>query len=180
LRRYTIFLEPPGRRRSVAQAIPLTPKPPAAKLKLPTKPQVPPPPVAKEPQPAAPPQTPTPVSREELFGLPAARESAREREMKGREWRGFVQNTTAYDFREPKHWSRAVVRTQLGTQGGSGELKWKASARLDVDPVYFNSGFYPEPVKKDQRADFFLRETYIDAPLGGLQLRLGKQQIVWG
>src|SRR5205823_1978842 len=26
----------------------------------------------------------------------------------------------------------------------------------------------------------FLRETYIDAPLAGLQLRLGKQQIVWG
>jgi hypothetical protein len=89
-------------------------------------------------------------------------------------------NTTAYDFRDPKHWSRAVVRTQVGTQGGSGDVKWKANVRLDVDPVYFNSGFYPEDVKKDQRADFFLRETYIDAPLGGFQLRLGKQNIVWG
>jgi len=152
IRRYTLLLDPPGYRAGGAPRAP-----------------------AKAP----PPEKPAPLSREELFGV-APREAARPPESKPLEWRGFVQNTTAYDYHDPKHWSRAVVRTQLGTQGGSGEVKWKASARLDVDPVYFNSGFYPEPVRRDQRANFLLRENYVDAPLGPLQLRLGKQQIVWG
>lgn len=132
---------------------------------------------ARETPPAG--ETGEPLSRDALFGLPRSSGAAAP-ENKGLEWRGFVQNTTAYDYQEPRHWSRAVLRTQLGTQGGSGDFKWKAAVRLDVDPVYFNSGFYPEPVRRDQRADFFLRETYVDTSLGDLQLRLGKQHIVWG
>jgi len=127
-----------------------------------------------------PPEKPAASSRDELFGVAPAEGAKPSAESKPLQWRGYVQNTTAYDYQDPKHWSRAVFRTQLGTQGGSGDFKWKASARLDVDPVYFNSGFYPEDVRKDQRADFFLRETYIDTSLAGLQLRLGKQHIVWG
>lgn len=191
MHRYTVLLQPPGTRSAASSAgsrpKPSKPKPPA------------PPPAALGVAPGA----SAPLSREELFGMPPredtrtaeakpaagsrdelfgvpAREEATRPQSQPLEWRGFVQNTTAYDFREPRHWSRAVVRTQLGTQGGSGDLKWKASARLDVDPVYFNSGFYPEPVRKDQRADFLLRETYVDTSLGALQLRLGKQHIVWG
>jgi hypothetical protein len=132
------------------------------------------------------PETPAPVekpaptlSREDLFGVPRG-EGAREPESKPLEWRGFVQNTLAYDYKDPRHWSRAVIRTQLGTQGGTSGLKWKATGRLDVDPVYSGGHFYPEEVRKDQRADFFLRETYLDTSAGGLEWRLGKQNIVWG
>ncbi|HZP88245.1 MAG TPA: hypothetical protein VFB54_15650 [Burkholderiales bacterium] len=178
-RRYTLLLEAPG----VAQPKPAAKPPPKPQASAATVPKpgpelAPATPAAAE----AVPEKPGGTSRDELFGLPPREgASATERQSKPLvEWRGFVQNTTAYDYHEPKHWSRAVVRTQLGTQGGSGDFKWKASARLDVDPVYFNSGFYPEPVRKDQRADFFLRETYVDTSLGGLQLRLGKQHIVWG
>jgi hypothetical protein len=121
---------------------------------------------------------PAAASREELFGLPAtpaAAEPARRVE-----WRGFVQNYSAYDYKDPSHWSRAVIRTQLGAQGGDADLKWRATARVDLDPVYAGSDFYPPAVRKDQRRDFFLRETYLDTKTGGLDLRIGKQNIVWG
>lgn len=196
-RRYTVFLDPAGLRpaQAAAAARPKpAPKPSPAPLSREELFGMPAGPSASAEKPAATSrdelfglparesasgEKPAATSRDELFGLPA-REQASAPSAKPVEWRGFVQNTTAYDYREPRHWSRAVVRTQLGAQGGGGNLKWKASARLDVDPVYFNSGFYPEAVRRDQRADFMLRETYLDTSLGSLQLRLGKQHIVWG
>jgi hypothetical protein len=123
-------------------------------------------------------QPPAAASREELFGVAPA-PGATEPE-KSVEWRGFIQNYTAYDYKEPSHWSRGVVRTQLGALGGGGNFKWRATVRLDVDPVYAGSDFYPSAVRKDQRRDFFLRETYFDTRLAGLDLRIGKQNIVWG
>jgi len=130
---------------------------------------------------AAAPET---TSRDELFGVspkPAAGEAAKAAETPSTvQWRGFIQNYSAYDYEDPSHWSRAVFRTQLGAQGASGALKWKATVRLDLDPVYAGSDFYAPEVRKDQRRDFFIRETYVDIPVGGLELRLGKQNIVWG
>jgi hypothetical protein len=119
------------------------------------------------------------LSKEELFGVPKANGSDKD-ETRRIEWRGFVQNETAYTYADPAHWSRGVVRTQLSTQGGEGRLKWKATVRVDVDPVYYGTEFYTQAVREDQRLDFFLRETYIDTSVGGLELRLGKQNIVWG
>jgi len=119
------------------------------------------------------------LSKEELFGVPKANGSDKG-ETRRIEWRGFVQNETAYTYADPGHWSRGVVRTQLRAQGGESGLKWKATVRLDVDPVYYGTEFYPQAVRKDQRLDFFLRETYIDTSVGNLELRLGKQNIIWG
>ena len=94
---------------------------------------------------------------------------------------GFVDTTLAYTYSSPDHWSRAVTRTQVGAAGSIGaNAKWKATLRLDVDPVYYVSNFYPEPVKKNQQLDFFVRETYLDLAAGPVDLRLGRQQIVWG
>jgi hypothetical protein len=119
------------------------------------------------------------LSKEELFGLPKP-EGPEKGEPKRIEWHGFVQNETAYTYADPEHWSRGVVRTQVGAQGGGSDLKWKATVRLDVDPVYYGTDFYPQAVRKDQRLDFFVRETYIDTSVGNVELRLGKQNIVWG
>jgi hypothetical protein len=119
------------------------------------------------------------MSKEELFGVPKANGSDKG-ETRRIEWRGFVQNETAYTYADPAHWSRGVVRTQLGAQGSESSLKWKATARVDVDPIYYGTEFYPQAVRKDQRLDFFLRETYVDTSVGDLELRLGKQNIVWG
>ena len=86
-----------------------------------------------------------------------------------------------YNYAEPAHWSRAVGRLQLSGQGEvAGKLKWKIGGRVDVDPIYFDSDFYLEPVKRNQRLNFFYRENYIDFAAGDWDFRLGAQHIVWG
>jgi hypothetical protein len=94
---------------------------------------------------------------------------------------GFLAGTAAYTYADPSHWSRAVGRFQLSAQGELAEnVKWKLGARADVDPVYYGSDFYNDRVKRDQRADFFHRENYLDISAGDWDFRLGAQQIVWG
>jgi hypothetical protein len=94
---------------------------------------------------------------------------------------GFVAETIAYTYGDPEHWSRAVTRLQLSAEGRFGrDVKWKIGGRADVDPVYLNSGFYLDAVKRDQRSDFFWRETYLDFSAGDWEFRLGAQNIVWG
>src|SRR5439155_10866948 len=81
----------------------------------------------------------------------------------------------------PAHWSRAVARLQVNAQGAfSDQVKWKLGARVDVDPVYYSSDFYLDPVKQNQRLNFFYRENYVDFSAGDWDFRLGAQQIVWG
>jgi len=95
--------------------------------------------------------------------------------------RGFIQNETAYTYADPTHWSRAVVRAQVGASGQlSDNLKWKATVRGDVDPVYIWSNFYNDAVKKDERSSFLIEETFVDTSVAGWDLRLGRQQIIWG
>jgi hypothetical protein len=43
-----------------------------------------------------------------------------------------------------------------------------------------SDSFYLPAVQKDQRADFFWRETYLDFSAGALDWRVGAQNIVWG
>jgi hypothetical protein len=94
---------------------------------------------------------------------------------------GFFAHTLAYTNAKPRHWSRAVSRLQLEATGTLGAgLKWKASGRLDVDPVYYGSNFYRQDVKRDQRLNAFWRETYLDWSAGGWDFRFGAQNIVWG
>ena len=94
---------------------------------------------------------------------------------------GFLDGMPAYTYASPSHWSRAVARVQLTAQGElADEVKWKLGARVDVDPVYYSSNFYLDPVKRNQRLDFFYRENYLDFSAGDWDFRLGAQQIVWG
>jgi hypothetical protein len=122
-----------------------------------------------------------PTSREALFGLePAGDKPGAPRPAAA--LRGFVQFAPAYTFSSPGHWSRAVVRTQGEVSGRlSDAVKYKASLRLDLDPVYMASDFYPSDVREDQRAELLVRETYLDFALpANWELRLGRQHIVWG
>lgn len=117
-------------------------------------------------------------SRESLFGEDA---EARDEPASGVRWGGFYQGTAAYTYADPSHWSRAVNRLQVYVQGSFAEgVTWRASARVDVDPVYIWSDFYPADVRENQRLDFFIRETYLDFAAAGLDWRIGRQQIVWG
>ena len=95
--------------------------------------------------------------------------------------RGFYQFEGAYTYASPGHWSRARNRLEVGSQGSFSEaLKWKATVRANYDALYDLSDFYPAAVKKDQRFDFDVRETYVDFAAGNVELRVGRQQIVWG
>jgi hypothetical protein len=118
-----------------------------------------------------------PAARDELFGVGKPTDEA----PKGARIGGFVESLVAYTYADPSHWSRAVTRLQLVGQGQiSDGIKWKVGVRADVDPVYFESDFYLPDVKKDQRADVFWRENYLDFSAGDWDFRLGAQNIVWG
>ena len=94
---------------------------------------------------------------------------------------GFLAGLAAYTYDNPTHWSRTVARLQLVGQGELADgVKWKLSGRVDFDPLYLNSGFYPGAVKSDQRLEFFYRENYVDFSAGDWDFRLGAQQIIWG
>jgi hypothetical protein len=94
---------------------------------------------------------------------------------------GFVDFMPAYTFADPGHWSRMVGRLQLTAQGSLSEnVKWKLGGRVDADPVYATSDFYPDAVKRDQRARAYWRENYLDVSAGNWDFRVGAQNIVWG
>jgi hypothetical protein len=94
---------------------------------------------------------------------------------------GYSQAESAYTYASPVHWSKVLGRLELGTQGDLGQgVRWKLSGRVDYNAVYDLNDFYQPAVRDDQRTDFQLRETYLDFSTGGLDWRLGRQQIVWG
>jgi hypothetical protein len=135
--------------------------------------------VEDEPAPGTPSAPPSsgPASRDSLFGLDKPAVAAQTGPRLG----GFVDALAAYSYGDPGHWSRGVARLQVVGQGQfAPDVKWKASGRVDVDPVYLWSDFYPDRVKRDQRIDFFWRENYIDVSRDNWALRVGAQQIVWG
>ncbi|MEO8938370.1 MAG: DUF1302 family protein [Burkholderiaceae bacterium] len=95
--------------------------------------------------------------------------------------RGFYQFEGAYTLPSPAHWSKLRNRLEIGSQGQLSEsIKWKATVRANYDAIYSLSSFYPSQVQKDQRFEFQVRETYLDVAAGNVELRLGRQQIVWG
>lgn len=141
-------------------------------------------PSAPEKAPAAtPPQGNTSVSPAspppQLEAAPAASTAGGKEQ--GTRFRGFVQFEPAYTYAGESHWSRAVLRNQIEALGQiTPNLRWKASVRVDLDPVYMGSDFYPGQVREDQRFDVLLRENYLDTSFGDWELRIGKQNIVWG
>jgi hypothetical protein len=95
--------------------------------------------------------------------------------------KGYVQTEVARTYASPDHWSKMLVRTEVSAQGRiNQQVKWKLSGRLDYDAVYDLTDFYPPDVRKDQRLNFVARENFLDISAGALDLRLGRQQIVWG
>lgn len=123
-------------------------------------------------------------SRDALFGVvDAAPKPARGEAVSsgGAPVRGFFQAELARTVSSPDHWSKAMGRLELGTQGRLGKgVQWKLSGRVDYNAVYDLTDFYQPQVRKDQRAEFRLRETYLDFTAGSLDWRVGRQHIVWG
>jgi hypothetical protein len=96
-------------------------------------------------------------------------------------WRGFSQLELADNYANPEHFSKAKLRTELSRTGQINEyLRWKISGRFDYDAAYDVSNFYPEAVRQNQRAQFFVRENYLDISAGNFDFRLGRQHVIWG
>ncbi len=96
-------------------------------------------------------------------------------------WQGFSQLELAQVYSNPKHFSKARLRTQLSQSGQLNKnVRWKISARFDYDAIHNISNFYPKAVRQDQRAELFLRENYLDISSGNFDFRIGRQHIVWG
>jgi hypothetical protein len=129
-----------------------------------------------------------PGSRDELFAVPhdeggvtPAADTSPGSSNRRVTWRGFIQEELAYTYADPTHWSKGLTRAQLSAQGAlTSSVKWKLSARLDYDLVYSDSDFYPPEVSDDQEFNLLALENYLDVSAGDLELRLGRQQIVWG
>lgn len=127
--------------------------------------------------------SPQPDSKESLFGsappLPALKQV---RPLaKSQPIRGYFQTELARAYERPEHWSKLQGRVEMGTQGRLSQgLQWKVSGRLDYNAIYDLTDFYQPQVSDDQRAEFQLRETYLDVPAGDWEWRLGRQHIVWG
>jgi len=95
--------------------------------------------------------------------------------------RGFIQNEMAYTTARPRHWSAMMTRADVTAQGNlASNVKWKLGARVDYDATYAVTEYYPHAVARDQRANFLLRENYLDIGAGDWDFRLGRQHVVWG
>lgn len=119
--------------------------------------------------------------RDALFGddLPAS--PAKPKAGSGSGIKGFLQFEAARTTGDPDHWSKLRTRADLSSQGKLGDgLKWKLGARFDYDAVYGINDYYNADVRRDQRWDAQLRETYLDYGAGNWEFRLGKQNVVWG
>ncbi|HXE41205.1 MAG TPA: DUF1302 family protein [Azonexus sp.] len=119
--------------------------------------------------------------RDSLFGddLPMAAEKPKAASGSG--IKGFVQFELARTTASPEHWSKMRTRADLSNQGKLGDgIKWKLGARFDYDAVYGINDFYPSEVEKNQRFNAALRENYLDYSAGNWDIRLGKQNVVWG
>lgn len=96
-------------------------------------------------------------------------------------WRGFSQYELAYTYADPEHFSKSRLRTELSLAGQlNRKVKWKIGARFDYDAIHDLSRFYPHAVRRDQRAELFIRENYLDVSAGDFDIRIGRQHIIWG
>ena len=94
---------------------------------------------------------------------------------------GSLKNETAARIRTPKEFTKLRNQLILAESGKLSEnTTFKVSGRFWYDAVYDGTDNYPENVESDQEYLYELRDTYLDYSNGPFDVRLGKQQIVWG
>ncbi|MCB1744569.1 MAG: hypothetical protein KDK91_29650 [Gammaproteobacteria bacterium] len=134
-----------------------------------------------------------PTSADALFGVPTtAPADTQNRQLEAGEEssgpalpeiHGFFQNELAYAYPGSGHFSKFKNTLQLQASGRAhavGGFNWFVSSRFVFDPVYDKESYFSEDVEDDQAVELSLREAYADIELGDLELRLGRQLIVWG
>ncbi len=95
---------------------------------------------------------------------------------------GFVQNELAYTYADPAHFSkfRTYARLKL-SDTLSDRVKWQMSGTFFYDAIYdITPNFYPDRVKRDQRVDGWIDESFLDIDANNWDFRIGRQNIIWG
>ena len=94
---------------------------------------------------------------------------------------GSLKNETAYRIVGRKQWTKIKNQIILSEAGKfSDALRFKISGRAYYDLVYNVTHNYPGNVRANQGGEIELRDTYLDYSNGPWDIRMGKQQIVWG
>ncbi|MBU2647740.1 hypothetical protein KKI24_23735 [bacterium] len=103
---------------------------------------------------------------------------------------GYFENQTAYRANSPNRFSQ--VRNRLQVELRSNVREWGRlflQLRGDYDPVYdLYTDDFPKTVRDEYRSSLSaenplketVREIYLDIPLDTMDIRLGRQQVVWG
>lgn len=96
-------------------------------------------------------------------------------------WHGFSQLEFAHTYAEPAHASKLRLRSELFNLGQlSPDVKWRLGARIEYDAIHDISDFFPRRVRQDHRFELFVRENYLDVSAADFDIRIGRQQIIWG
>mgnify|MGYP001224399319 CR=1 FL=1 len=94
---------------------------------------------------------------------------------------GVVKQETVARISPPRNFTALKEELQLiGSGSFSKDLNSKISGRFSYDPVYRYTDTFPPQVRSDQQSVVELRDTYLDYSRGPFDIRLGKQQVVWG
>ncbi len=94
---------------------------------------------------------------------------------------GFWQNELGYAYADSAHFSKWKNHLRLVTKGNlTPNVKWQISGHLIYDPIFELDGHYPDRVEDDQKLDGWFHETFLDISMGNWEVRLGRQNIVWG
>src|SRR2546425_6541737 len=95
--------------------------------------------------------------------------------------RGRLAEEFAYRLHDPGDVSKLRTTGWLeGKYAFSEAVSLRVAARAWYDVVFDITGRYPASVERDQKTELDLREALLSVSRGDLDVRLGRQQIVWG
>jgi hypothetical protein len=129
----------------------------------------------------------TPIAMEDLGNLSSQPAFAAPQESRKSSPKNFftihgqLRNETAFRIASPSDFSKFKSFAYAEMSGKpSPQFGYDLSTRLYYDAVYDLSHTFGPNVKDSQQWDAELRNAFVDISLGPLELRFGKQQVVWG
>lgn len=94
---------------------------------------------------------------------------------------GSFRNEIAHHIYKPYKFSKFNNQFALSARGEIlPSVRYRISGWTYYDAAYDFGDYYSDSARSDQRFETELRDTYIDYSFGPWDLRLGKQQVVWG
>jgi hypothetical protein len=94
---------------------------------------------------------------------------------------GQIRNKTASRTSGSHKITQVQNRFKLEASGPiSHDISYKVSGLTEYDAIFDLTNHYNEAVEDDQEKNYELRDAYVDIGFDNFDIRLGKQQIVWG